>query len=293
MRSSSRLFGIVALSALALCGFPRDSHAWWEKGHRMITANAVSVLPADMPAFFKDASDALMRLSVQPDTWKGYGQELRRAETPEHYLDLEKLTDHPLKLGIFLDRNAALEAIFKMGDNPAGVGMLPYRLIEDYQRLRGAFAQHRQHPNDFSIRQEIVVYAGLLAHYAGDTAQPLHLTIHFNGRVDGQGNVIKAKGIHERFEGPFVDKNIEVADFRTLVKPPVVFDDLYQMIRTAFAESFTELDAVYRLDEAGKFETPDEEAKTLTRKRLAHGSSFLAMLWYTAWKTSAEVKLSR
>lgn len=284
---------MAVLAVLSVCAFPRSGEAWWEKGHQMIAVNAVAVLPNDMPAFFREAKDTLARLSVQPDTWKSYGQELRRAETPDHYLDIEKLTDNPLKLGFYPDRYQALEAIYKKGDAPAGVGLLSYRLLEDFQKLRGALAQYRKNPKDPSIQQEIIVYAGLLSHYAGDTSQPLHLTIHFDGRVDAQGTVIKGKGIHERFEGPFVDKFIEAADFRPFVAPPVVYTDLYQAIRLAFSESFKELDTVYRLDEAGKLETPDEEAKALVRKRLAHGSSFLASLWYTAWVTSADVKVTR
>jgi hypothetical protein len=234
-----------------------------------------------------------MRLSVQPDTWKLYGVELRRAETPEHYLDIEKLTDDPLKLGFYADRYKALEAIWKTGETPDGVGMLPYRLVEDFEKLAGAFAQYRKDPKNRAVQEEILVYAGLLAHYAGDAAQPLHLTIHFNGRVDRTGNVVKGKGIHERFEGPFVDNHVETADFRGQVRAPVVFEDVYQAIRAAFAESFREIDAVYRLDEAGKFETPDEESRAFVRKRLAHGSSFLASLWYSAWQASANRKVSR
>lgn len=284
---------MAVLAVLGVCAFPRSGQAWWDKGHQMIATNAVAVLPNEMPAFFKDAKDALARLSAQPDNWKLFGQELRRAESPEHYIDTEKLTDNPAKLGFYPDRYQALEAMYKKGDAPVGVGLLPYRLLEDVQKLRGAFAQYRKNPTDLSIQQEIVVYAGLLSHYAGDTSQPLHMTIHFDGRVDAQGTVIKGKGIHERFEGPFVDKYIEAPDFRPLVVPPVVYTDLYQALRTAFSESFKEIDTVYRLDEAGKLETPDEEAKTFVRKRLAHGSSFLASLWYTAWVSSADVKVTR
>jgi hypothetical protein len=284
---------LLTWTLFSLFGLPATVGAWWEKGHQIITINAVEVLPADMPAFFRQNAGALAQLSVQPDTWKMYGAELRRAETPEHYFDTEKLTDDPLKLGFHTDRFEALASIFKMGETPAGVGTLPYRLVEDYQRLRGAFARHRKDPKDTAIQQEILVYAGLLSHYAGDTSQPLHLTIHFNGRVDRQGNVIKARGIHERFEGPFVDKFIEQADCLPHVKKPVVFQDIYQAIRMAFSESFRELDAVYKLDEEGRLETPDEATRVFVRKRLAHGSSFLATLWYTAWIASTEVTLSR
>lgn len=292
MRRFFRLiyFG-CCLSVLFVILPPTQAQAWWEKGHHMIAANAVEVLPADMPGFFKAGAAALVRLSSQPDRWKEFGTELRRAENPEHYLDHEKLTDNPVKLGFYPDRYAALNAIYKMGETPAGVGMLPYRLLEDFQKLRGAFAQYRRNPEDPNIQQEILVYAGLLAHYAGDTSQPLHMTVHFDGRVDAQGRVIKAKGIHARFEGAFVDKFVAPADCRPYVRTPVVYQDLYGAIREAFATSFAEIDRVYQLDETGLLETPDAATRTFVQQRLAHGSSFLASLWYTAWKASETVEL--
>ena len=295
MTRAHRLSGIVAYFLIFLMTFGRPAlaPAWWEKGHRIITANAVEALPDDMPEFFKAHAAALIRLSVQPDMWKGFGTELRRAESPDHYCDIEKLTDDPLQLVFHPNRYAALKAIYGKHEDPAGVGLLHYRLVEEFQKLRGVFAQYRRDPDDPSIQQEILVYAGLLAHYAGDGSQPLHMTIHFDGRVDHEGKVIKGKGIHARFEGPFVDKFIEQADCRRYVRTPVVYPDLYDAIRRAFAASFNEVDTVYRLDETGKLETPDQASRTFVCQRLAHGSSFLAGLWYTAWKTSAQVTPSR
>lgn len=269
---------------------PSPALAWWEKGHRIIAANAVAVLPDDVPRFFRDGTAALARLSTQPDAWRDFGTEVLRAGGPEHYLDTEKLTDNPMKLQFEPDRYAALKTYFNMKDTPAGIGLLPYRLLEDYQRLRGTFAQYRKDPTNLSIQQEILVYAGLLGHYAGDTAQPLHTTIHFDGRVDKQGTVTKAKGIHARFEGTFVEKFIKQADCRQYIAAPVVYTNLHEAIRQALAQSFDGIDEVYRLDETGRLAAPDEAARQFVQQRLAHGSHFLASLWYTAWKESETLK---
>ncbi|MBI4553237.1 MAG: hypothetical protein HY710_13325 [Candidatus Latescibacteria bacterium] len=272
---------------------PVPALAWWEKGHRIVTANAVAALPDDMPRFFKDGAATLIRLSSQPDEWRRFGTELGRTEGPDHYLDTEKLAANPTKLAFQSDRYAALKTYFEMKETPAGIGLLPYRLTEDYQRLRGTFAQYRKDPTNPSIQQEILVYAGLLSHYAGDTAQPLHTTIHFNGRVDQRGTVITGKGIHERFEGVFVDKFIQQADCRKYVGAPVVYPNLSDAIREALAQSFAGIDEVYRLDETGKLKAPDSATKTFVQQRLAHGSHFLTSLWYTAWKESEMSKGAR
>ena len=48
------------------------------------------------------------------------------------------------------------------------------------------------------------------------------------------------------------------------------------------------VDEIYRQDNAGKFETPDQASKELVQARLAFGAQFLSDLWYTAWVRSAE-----
>lgn len=288
----SSVLVLSLLIAIAPTAFPSPAFAWWEKGHRIIAANAVAVLPDDMPRFFRDAAPTLIWLSVQPDEWKDFGTELRRAEAPEHYLDTEKLSDNPMNLKFEPDRYAALKRYFEMKETPAGVGLLPYQLIEDYQRLRGTFAQYRKDSTNTSIQQAILVSAGLLGHYAGDTAQPLHTTIHFDGRVDQHGTITKGKGIHARFEGTFVNQFIEQAECRQYVGMPVVYANLYGAIREALAQSFAGIDEVYRLDETGKLAAPDNATKAFVQQRIAHGSQFLASLWYTAWKESETVKHS-
>ncbi len=265
--------------------------AWWEKGHRIIAANAVAVLPDDMPDFFKKGEATLVRLSVQPDMWKEFGNELRRAESPDHYLDTEYLAPIPAGVKFHRDRYLAMRNMYKQGLDPARVGMLPYRIMEDFQKLRGVFAQYRKNPEDLSIQQEVLFYAGILSHYAGDTAQPLHMTIHFNGRVNNEGRVIKGDGIHARFEGEFVRDFVESADCKPHVRAPVLYLEMQDAIRQAFTTSFTEVDRVYQLDESGQLKKPNKETLTFGRQCLAHGSSFVASLWYTAWVTSEKVEL--
>ncbi|MBT5872047.1 MAG: hypothetical protein HOH43_01400 [Candidatus Latescibacteria bacterium] len=266
------------------------ANAWWEKGHRIIAANAAAVLPQEMPEFFRGNAATLVRLSVQPDMWKEFGTELRRSESPDHYLDVEYLAPSPSEFEFQRDRYVAMRKINKTMD-PARVGMLPYRILEDFQKLRGAFAQHRKDPSNTSIQQEVLFYAGTMGHYAGDTAQPLHLTIHYDGRVDSKGSVKSAKGIHSLFEGEFVRDHIEQQDSAPFVPAPERYEDLRHAIRQAFTTSFAEIDRVYNLEAAGQLKNPDSQTLEFGRRRLAHGSSFLASLWYTAWVGSKDLDL--
>ncbi len=50
------------------------------------------------------------------------------------------------------------------------------------------------------MQAKALVYAVFLAHYAADASQPLHLTIHFDGRIEADGTVV-GRGIHEKVDG--------------------------------------------------------------------------------------------
>ncbi|SVE36270.1 uncharacterized protein METZ01_LOCUS489124, partial [marine metagenome] len=104
-----RISGTVCIiSILVILMQASSAQAWWEKGHRIIAANAVAVLPDDMPGFFKKGAATLVRLSVQPDMWKEFGNELRRAESPDHYMDTEYLAPRPAALEFYKDRYVAM-----------------------------------------------------------------------------------------------------------------------------------------------------------------------------------------
>ena len=75
---------------------------------------------------------------------------------------------------------------------------------------------------------------------------------------------------------------------RKWLRAPVVFGDVAEAVKKALLTSHGYVDQVYRQEDAGKFETPDQASKELVRARLAFGAQFLSDLWYTAWVRSAE-----
>ena len=276
----------VALVLVLITCMSSGAAAWWEKGHRIATACAVEGLPEEVPAFFREQGEVLKYLSGEADRWKQYGPTLRAAERPNHYMDLEMLNEDVGKIVFPSDRYKALKGYFEKGEKIPG--LLFYQIVEYYERLRGSFQAYRVHPENTGIRHAIISYAGILAHYAEDLSQPLHLTIHYDGRVNERGEVVSNKGIHKRFEGPMVEQYVEVADCRKFMRAPMVFKDVAEAVKKAMVTSHSFVDEVYRQDDAGKFETPDRASKELVRARLAFGAQFLSDLWYTAWVRSAE-----
>ena len=83
----------LALSALCavslLCA---GAHAWHGPGHHRATCLAVRALPEEMPQFFREGADAIAHGSLDPDLFRlRVHPELRSAEAPNHFVDVELL----------------------------------------------------------------------------------------------------------------------------------------------------------------------------------------------------------
>jgi len=284
-----RLF--IPLLALWLwLGFPVTGEAWWEKGHQIVSHNAARVIAPEMPGFFQQGGETLVYLSIAADQWKQYGTALRNSESPNHFLDLEKITSDPDNYAMAANRYIAITAYLKQGETVGGVGLLPYQIIEYYQRLTGAFAKYRRDPHDKIAQQEALFYGGVLSHYVGDLFQPLHTTIHFDGRVDDQGEVTSHKGIHALVDGRASNAYLDAdASFR-FVKAAAPYPSAANAISAALAGSWQH-DVIYQWADDGKIEQPDDEIKLFFNQLLGQASQFLTNLWYTAWIESESMTI--
>src|SRR5262249_8503601 len=154
------------------------ARAWWIIGHGTITEAACLALPDEMPAFFRAAGKSLAHLAGDPDRWKNRDAVfLRSAESPNHFLDIEELDGNEIPR----DRFVALALMQKLNRPPDKVGMLPWAIMENYDRLTVAFYDYRQEPANPTTAMKCIVYAGVLAHYTTDASMPLHTTRNYDG----------------------------------------------------------------------------------------------------------------
>ena len=264
---------ILILTLLVLAG---TVAAWHGPGHIALTRSAVEALPASMPAFFRQGGATISHVSVDPDLFRlKENPQLRDAEMPDHFFDLELLGEAKLP-------PTRYEFIrFCAGKNldPGKVGMLPYAITEWTQRLTVAFAEHRRWPDDPAIQGKCLVYAGLLAHYAEDLCNPLHTTVDYDGRGPGQ----VGKGIHNRVDGAIQYAASAPIEPRRLEKVlPAVWEELLA--------SHKLVDRVYELDQEIVTEGKPLPSDFF-RERYRSAAGFTASLYWTAWCDSEKFAL--
>lgn len=262
------------------------ANGWWVRGHGIVSKAAVASLPDRMPGFFLAGGDAIAHYVWDPDLAKNRGTPiLRRAEDPEHYFNPERLKDATLPV----DRNEFIRLCASQGIAPDKVGFLPYSVAEWTQRLAVAFAEHRRWPANPYIRRKCLMYAGFIAHYAQDLCQPLHVTMHFDGRPGSDGS-LQSKGIHYRVDDLIRRLDPAPGDLES-GQEPVVLDSLMAGIAVQIEDSRSLIDAVYgladRMPPAGEGEwTPVPDVVAFGLERAREAVKFTASLYLTAWQLS-------
>lgn len=272
--------------------------AWGEKGHYITNEAATYGLPNDMPAFFYRAFPELIYLAYDPDRIRGAGESLDGANPPDHFLDYEfvadiKLSPHRYKFISTLNSSGTLQKHRIYNDT---AGFLPWRIAEMTQQLEQEFRLWRSaRPGSVErefIESNIVVIAGVMGHFVGDSANPHHATINFNGWVMPNPNHYAYDcDVHGRFESSFVSHAVDVADVTPrLAAPQLRSNDYFTTALTFIQGSNALVERLYQIDRDGAFDTlrpVKAEGKNFAADRLAAGASLLRDLWWSAWRNSA------
>ena len=200
-----RRTAVLVVATIAVAGLVGSyAGGWWAGGHETVAEAAAARLPDEVPTFFRNGGKHLAHFAVDPDRWKNKQLTfLRPEEEGNHFLDTEDLDGKKLPGTHRYDALKMMYTVLKK--EPNKVGMLPYAIMENYEKLVAGFYDHRKLPMDTSVPMKCLVYGGTLAHYTGDAAMPLHTTRDYDGRVQPDKSV-KQKGIHAKIDG-FPEKN--------------------------------------------------------------------------------------
>ncbi len=268
-------------------------------GHRMINRLAESALPSSMPAFLRtpQALDEVEYLGPEPDRWRSRAEpELSRAQAPEHFLDMEYLS----QLGPLPHERLEFEKTAWMhGLDPAQIGLQPWQTDEVWERLKASFRQYRDriaaHRDTASVQQAILFYIGWLGHYVGDGSQPLHTTVNYDGwaLAANPNRFSRDHGIHSLFESTFVGPqgaDLRAEDVAKKMTPPsMVKGDVFDAYMSYLQETSAYVQPLYMLNKKDVFlGKGTAESRAFVEGRLAAGASMLRNLIYTAWVRSAD-----
>ncbi|MFQ5412048.1 MAG: hypothetical protein ACE5EC_07110, partial [Phycisphaerae bacterium] len=305
----------LAYLAVAMLFTPTaTSYAWDEDGHAIVTHLAIDALPETMPAWIKtpEIRARLVYLSAEPDRWRGQNSpQVGHATYPDHYIDEELL--HPFGLSLktlppfrreFTDLMAAQRATAPDKFDPRNTekdanytqlspGMLPYRIVESQGLIAASWTQlktyekYRDRVTQSMIdnaRRNIVYHMGILSHFAGDGAQPLHLTHHHHGWVGpNPKGYTRESGFHRYIDGDIIRHHAISYDSLMSRRRParkISTTNEWDAIRAYLYESFEQMDPLYALEKSGKLTGP--EGKRFSEDRLMTGGAALAGIWTAA-----------
>jgi hypothetical protein len=281
-------------TVLALLLIPVSASAWGEKGHLMINGLAIDAGAASLPEFMTAGRNQLIYNGFEPDRWRDEGNiAMNVAQAPDHFFDSELWG--PIAT-IDSDRYAFMEKVAAKKTPLIKIGYLPYAIMETYGRLRSAMRKWRQAktPEDReAARVNALVYGGTLGHYVGDGANPMHLSIHFNGwdaTTPNPNSYTLDRRLHGRYEAEYVNRAIDITAVRPKVQAPQRLANVFSSLRDYLNQSFGELVPVYEMERKGEFnpEKPQSAGSNLITSQLARAATMLGNLWYTAWLESAE-----
>jgi hypothetical protein len=215
------------------------------------------------------------------------------AHAPEHFVDFEQVPGAALKAPT---RFAYIDSLQAAGIKGPGPGLLPYTMLEVWQRLRVGFRDWRGAPND-QVRAwaqaRIINDAGILGHYVADGANPHHTTIHHDrwAAAANPKGFTTERGFHSRFESQYVGDQLKLTDVQPRVPAqPRLRADARAEIDAYLRHTFSLVERLYELDKQQPFGRGNTSAdhKAFAAERLAAGATMLRDLWYTAWVTSAD-----
>lgn len=292
------LAGIAISPTVAPAADPAEARAavrWGLHGHEIAGRAAATSLSAELPQFFRDATEQLAYLNPEPDRWRGDGfAALNEAKRYDHYVDFEVIDPAILDAA---DRFHYLSALQSAGlSNPAReAGLLPFRILELYQSLVVEWRLWRREQNAVRrafIEQRIINDAGILGHYVTDGSNPHHTTVHHDGwRTDypNPRGFTTERGFHSRFESRFVEANVTLEHLLPHIQetPRTVHDVRAGILEFLWA-SHGRLERLYELDQIEPFSAATEGAahREFAVERLAAGANMLRDLWWSAWVES-------
>jgi hypothetical protein len=306
---------------------PMSACAWDYETHRLINQLALATLPTNFPAFVTapDAVERIGFLAGEADRWRNTPDlALKHCNNPDHYLDLEELPTYgltPDKLPVFRYDFVANLALFRKANpekfpkvdgrkNPDHtdelIGLLPWSIVESYGKVKSGFSYLRAFQENGGTAEEIanaqanLIYVmGVMGHWVGDAAQPLHTTIHHHGWVGENPNGYSTnRNIHSWIDGGFFGKTGQpmLAEMKPRLRParlvaragePVAPSEMFRAAVDFISRHHAQVETLYRLEKEHKLGSNREaskEGRAFLENQVLQAAQFLGDIWFSAWQ---------
>lgn len=318
MRSTSDFVRVLAGFTALVVSTP--GLAWDAAGHRAITLVALEGLPDTVPAWLKDR-DVQLQIADQavvPDRWRGVRvAQLTHLNNPDHYIDLEDLVPYGLTLQTIPPLRHEYVKALVLAKERAGTefkgkpvneardfaktdewpGFLPQVTLEQWGKVQSALKTVRtiEKLSDPKRADQLAMarfnaqtQMGILAHFVGDAAQPLHTTTHHHGWIGENPNGYTTdRGIHSYIDGAILRHHeLGPVALRSAAKfdREINKDNPWEDVLAHIQRSFDQVEPLYQLKKSGELEK--ETGKTFILERLADATGMLEALYQAAWESS-------
>ncbi len=317
---------IVVIACTASLG--SSLFAWDYEGHRMVNQLALAGLPEDFPAFVREpaAAERIAFLAGEPDRWRNVQDlPIKHGNGLDHYCDVEYFakagldarTVSPLRYqfaaqfaagrAAHADKFAPIDGAKNADHVQEWGGFAPWEITEMFGKLKSGFSYLKAledlgTPEEVAnARANILYIMGVMGHYVGDLAQPLHTTEHFNGWVgENPKNFTRWNGFHAWIDGGFIaHAGITLEVLRPRARPGALLgstrsaqgrDPVFDAVIEYLLRQHEQVEPLYQLEQDGRLSRQhapaDPVAVDFISGQLLRGGEMLASLWVTAWRTA-------
>ncbi len=315
----------LPVSVCIACAVPATALAWGGEGHVMVTYLALDGAQGGLPAFVaeQDFRDHVAYMSNEPDRRRAIDTlQMSHENDPEHYLDAEWLALYDLSLDTlppfryeFITAIALARANHPDRFDPidpqrdrakirAWPGFAPYAVMEQYVYLQNAFRMVRileivsvDDPLRLveldQARANCAHHMGIMSHWVGDLAQPLHTTKHHHGWVGENPRAYTTdRKFHAYIDSGVIDDHaitceVILANLGAPAPDRANLDSaaVWPGVLSHVGRSFVLVEPLYEIEKSGDLKK--DVGRAFIESRLHDGATTLAALWLAAWETSA------
>lgn len=315
---------LLGYGLVVLLGFgPQRVWGWDYEYHRLVNQLALASLPTNFHAFVRtpEARERIAFLGGEPDRWRNTPDlPLKHFNSPDHYIDLEGLALYGLPAtnlshlryefaaqlaaarATKAERFPPIDPLKDADRTKALVGFLPWAITEYYAKLKSQFSYLKAYQQDgtpeeiANAQQNIIYILGVMGHFVGDAAQPLHTTEHHHGWVGPNPRGYSTNyAFHAWIDGGFLDKaglnrdelfaRVRPASLLWKSQPRTPRPDVFPEVMAFILDQHRLVEPLFELDKRGQL-TPNGDSAQAGRaflgQQLLKGGQFLGDLWLTA-----------